>query len=122
MLQYLSVFTVPLCWQILYHSKATTYDLCAADPRALLRRDWNYLLNYAGDESDYWKCELSQPEFFNLKDALVIDNCVYFYEQGGPVLKPSTGYDHLTGHRAWFTEITGQEWSPDKFYRFGKTN
>ena len=121
-LQWLSLLVVPQLLLTQYSLKSTSYDLFAFDPRALLRRDFAYLLNYYGDESDYWKCELSQPEFFNLKDALVVDNCFYFYEQGGPVLKPSTGYDHLTGHRAWFTEITGQEWSPDNFYRFGKTN
>ena len=105
--------TMPFWW--LFRSKNLDYDdLLLMNPLIRLKRDWYYLTS-----KDYWRVELTQPEYFNLKDALIVNGYITFYEQGGPVLREDD-YDHLAGHKQWFKSLTGHEWDPTSLYHFGK--
>ena len=75
-------------------------DALLSNPIVRLLRDWHYWWH-----DNYWRAELAQSEYFNLKDAMVVDNHLIFYEQGGPVLKSKCGYDHLVSG-VYFVIIT----------------
>lgn len=110
------LFSTPIRW-VLYTSQLDYEDALLSNPIVRLLRDWHYWWH-----DDYWRAELAQSEYFNLKDAMVVDNHLIFYEQGGPVLKSKCGYDHLGAHRRWFRQITDHEWHPSYLYRSPTTN
>ena len=73
-------------------------NILLLNPFVRLRREIQYLktsVTRKTPEDAYWEVELDTPEFFNLKDALVVNGFVWFYEQGGPVLKGPQGVKFL---------------------------
>jgi len=81
-----------------------------------LSRDW---ISWTTTDKDleYWWAELNRNEFVRLDDVYTSDDYLYFYDQGGPVLKSKQIHDHYKGHKDWFKLINNQEWSVNGEYK-----
>lgn len=113
-------WTLPICIALIFHhhNLPTKYirDGWFEYESTNLNRDW---ISYTTTDKDleYWWAELNRNEFVKLDDVYSSDDYLYFYDQGGPVLKSKQIHDHYKGHKDWFKLINNQEWIANGKYK-----